>query len=188
MPKRAAIDTDFLNHLAGIRDIDDVYALIVRFFCAMDVKVIMHPLVYKHEKSPTSNPIIDKLFTEGIITVPTMQDILEAKPGGRLMYEGMVTQVYGDYTGKKYPLSDVCSGWQKGCSLGEVHSVVMCVFLDCEYLFSDDMDAVRHLCKIMKMQTQTSVDVLNRKMCGEKIKGSDIITGKERRLLSYERT
>ena len=188
MPKRAAIDTDFLTHLAGIRNIDDVYALIVRFFIAMDVEVIMHPLVYEHEKSPTANPIIDKLFAEGIILVPALQDILDAKPGGRLMYEGMVMQMYGDYTGKKYPLSDVCSGWQKGCSLGEVHSAVMCVFLGCEYLFSDDMGAVRHMSRIIKVQTQTSVETLSRKMCGEMIKGSDIISGKERRLLSYERT
>ena len=104
------------------------------------------------------------------------------------MYEGMVTQIYGDYTGMMYPLSDVCSGWQKGCSLGEVHSAVMCVFLGCEYLFTDDKVAVRHLGKVIKGQTQASVQIVNRRMCAEIIIGSNIVSGKERRLISYQRT
>ena len=51
MPKLAAIDNDFLSHLMNIKDHEDVYELIVRFFSALDLKVIMHPLLRLHEKN-----------------------------------------------------------------------------------------------------------------------------------------
>ena len=187
MPKRAAIDTDYLSHLTAIRDYNDVFELIVRFFTALDVEVLMHPLVGEFEKSPTPNPVLDKLFSEGIITLPAMTDILCAKPGGKLLYEGMVSQIYGDFTGIRYPLGNMYSNWPKRQSFGEVHTATMCVLLDCKYLFSDDTGAVRHLSRIIKSQTQATVEILNRKMSVERLVDSALISRKERRLISYER-
>ena len=184
MPKRAAIDTDYLSHLTAIRDYNDVFELIVRFFAELDVEVLMHPLVDEFEKSPTPNLVLDKLLSEGIITLPTMTDILRAKPGGNLLYEGMVAQIYGDFTGKRYPMSNMYSNWPRGQSLGEVHTAAMCVLLDCKYLFSDDTDAVRFLSRIIKSQTQATVEILNRKMSVERLIGSALISRRERRLIS----
>ena len=117
----AAIDTDFLNNLANTRDNDDIIDLIARFFKALNVEVIMHPLVYEHEKSPVPNLIIEELINEGIIVIPTLSEIFEGKPGGKQYYELMVMQMYRDFTGQKYPVDDVCGKWKKQCNLGEIH-------------------------------------------------------------------
>ncbi|MCL2046331.1 MAG: hypothetical protein FWG88_08095 [Oscillospiraceae bacterium] len=185
MPKTVAIDTDFLNHLIDIKNHSNVYELIVRFFKELDFIIYMHPLVFMHEKSPISNIIFDKLFDENIILVPDMNDILSAKTGGKLMYENMVTQIYSAFVGKQYPDEDVFNTWRRGMNLGEVHTAALCVFFDFEYLLSDDNDVVKHLSDIIKRETQATVNILNREMCGEIIKDSDSFSRRERRLLTH---
>ena len=76
MPDYAAIDNDFLNHLVDMKDMGDAYDLILRFFHGLDFTVVMHPLIRKNEKNPNNNTLEDKLFSEGVITVPELSDAL----------------------------------------------------------------------------------------------------------------
>ena len=64
----------------------------------------------------------------------------------------------------------------------------MCVFMGCDYFLSDDKTVVRHMGKMIRNQTQTPVEVLDRKMCIDKIKDSEIISRDERRALGHVRT
>jgi len=170
MPKIAVIDNDFLNHLTELKNREDAFELINQFFTALDYRVVMHPLVYLHEKNPNPNPIMERLFQDGVISVMELSEIWAGKPGGQSYYETMVKQIYNTFTGKSYPCKSVCTEWKKQNSLGEVHSASMCIFIDCEYLLSDDNHAVQYLGDATKRATQKSILVYNRQQCCDSLK------------------
>ena len=172
MPKTAVIDNDFLNNLIDLRNHNDAYDIIVQFFAALDYKIVMHPLVFKHEKNPIYYPLMDRLFNEKVITVPELSELWSNISGGKTFYELMVKKVYSEFTGKQYPCHDVCGDWKKQDSLGEVHSVVMCIYMDCECFLSDDGEAVKYLGNATESATQKAVLIYDRQKCCDILKAS----------------
>jgi len=181
----AVIDNDFLDHLGDLNNHDDAFDLIVKFFDALDYKVFIHPHVYKYEKKPGKNPLVERLFDEGVITVSDLFDVLACKPIEKTRYELVVKQVYKNFTGREFPKIDLFDKWQTGDDLGEVHSAAMCVILECDYLLSDDNKAVRYLGDITKKVAQKFIHVYNRQQCCDLVKKTGLMNRKELRLLGH---
>ena len=186
MQEFAAIDSDFLSHLVDINDTGDAYDLIVRFFGELDFTVVMHPLVRKYEINPNKSTLEDKLFSEGVITVPELADIWSNKPGGKRFYEIMVKEMYTRFTGQQYPCTDVCSEWKKQDDLGEIHTAAMCVFMGYGYLLSDDKSVVKKLGGVISRVTQASVQILNRDLCCDILKSRGLMKSNERNRLCHK--
>lgn len=165
MTKPAFIDTDFLNHLVESRWPDDLFGLIVRFFEALDVSPQMHPFVHKNEAIKYPTPIVVKLFAAEKVVVPELDIILNKYKYGARYYETLVRNIYKDFMGAEYPCKDVFSEWKDRCSLGEVHTAVMCVLLGFTLFYSDDKDAKMFLSKVVRKQTGWQICIKNRNDC-----------------------
>ena len=187
MPKMAVIDTDFLNHLGELDNHDNAFDLIVRFFDALNYKVLIHPLVYKHEKKPGTNPLVERLFDEGIITVSEFFTALEKKPIYKDHYDLVTRQIYKEFTGKEFPVIDIFTEWKKEEDFGEVHSAAMCVILDYDYLLSDDNETVKHMGNTTKRITQKYINVYNRQQCCDFVRATGLMTRNELRPLAHVR-
>lgn len=112
--KEVAIDNDFLNHLLEINSHKykgDTTELIRRFFAALNVAPIMHPMVYTHEAKVVPNAMRDVLFNDGTLSVKELQTILDARKGGANYYTMMVKNIYKDFKGVNYPCSDMFQHW-----------------------------------------------------------------------------
>ena len=187
MPKPAVIDNDFLSHLGDLNNHSNAFDIILKFFTELDYKVFMHPFVYKYEMHPDlNNPLVMKLFEEGVITVPDLSEVLNGKSGGKTYYELIVKKIYKEFTGKAFPSIKVCDEWKSRVSLGEAHSAAMCVFMDCNYLLSDDNDAVRYLGKVTKRATQKFIHVYNRQDCCDFLRKSGKMSRKELKLIGHK--
>jgi hypothetical protein len=186
MPKIAVIDTDFLNHLSELNNHDNAFDLIVRFFDALNYKVLIHPLVHKHEKKPGANPLVKRLFAEGIVTVSDFLDAVVNDSIEKKQYEFVVRQVYRYFTGSDFPNIDLFTQWKKNDDFGEVHSAAMCVTLGCDYLLSDDKKVIRHIGGITKRVAQKFIHVYDRKQCCDIVKESGLMNHKELKLLKHK--
>jgi len=182
----AVIDTDFLNHLGELNNHDNAFDLIVRFFNALNYKVFMHPLVYKHEKKPGKNPLVERLFDEGIITVSDFLDVVVNNPVEKKQYEFVVRQVYSYFSGSDFPEIDLFTQWKKNADFGEVHSAAMCILLDCDYLLSDDNKVIRHIGGITKRVAQKFINVYDRKHCCDIVKETGLMNRMELRILRHK--
>lgn len=174
MPEQVAIDNDFLQHLLGITSYpkaEDLYQAICRFFSALDVSPAMHPLVYEKETCDSLNDVGKKLFDDGIVGVESFQTFLSGDAVKRQYYETMVQAIYQDFMGVPYPCKDMFNEWQCQKSLGEVHTVVMCVFLGWNCFLSDDKDVARDLGGIVHSRMTHPINVYNRQACCERLKG-----------------
>lgn len=186
MPKMAVIDNDFLDHLGELRNHDDAFDLIVKFFDALDYKVYIHPLVYKFEKKPGNNPLIERLFNEDVIIVSDFFDVLETKPTDKSRYELIVKQVYREFTGKTFPVNDLYNEWKRHDDLGEVYSAAMCVVLECDYLLSDDNKAIKYIGNITKRVAQKFINVYSRQQCCDLLKADGLMSRKELKLIGHK--
>lgn len=167
MPKPAAIDNDFLSHLvetSGSRE--EICSLIRDFFQDLDFSPELHQLIWQHE-TEQDNPVIRQLLIDRTVVLRTLSDILTARPGGGRYYEFLVRAVYRDMTGLDYPC-DVYEEWRSSQSLGEVHCVVACLFLNYACLLSDDKRA-KNLKTIMRHKAGRPVEILNRADCQNRI-------------------
>lgn len=166
----AVVDTDFLNHLVEIRKPPDyVHTLICDFFDALRVRPVIHPLLFKYEV-PSGQVSISKLFSEKIFeVVPFVEFLGNVNDPRRRYYAMQIAEIYKEFKGCSCPVSDVFCHWEKKASLGEVHCVVMCFFLNCPLFLSDDKDAQR-LSAILKRKTQYPIVIYNRQDAGETLK------------------
>ncbi|MCL2627855.1 MAG: hypothetical protein FWD44_04060 [Oscillospiraceae bacterium] len=187
MKKMAVIDNDFLNHLVELNNRKDAFELIETFFGALEYKVVMHPLVFKYEKSPISNNLMEKLFNEQLICVPELSEIWTNLPTGQIYYNAMVKQIYYEFTGNPYPCSDVCGDWKKQESLGEIHSAAMCASLNYDVFLSDDNAAVRYLSKAVETAAQKTLIVYNRQQCCDILKEAGLLNHKILNIISHKK-
>lgn len=160
-----AIDNDFLNHLLGIKNHTDLEQLIKRFFAALQVRVSMHRMVYDHEAIVINNPLRDILVADSTIAIVELESIWNGIPSKKTYYEMIIKEIYKDFTGIEYPCRNVFEDWKAHCSLGEVHTVVMCALLTWDCFLSDDKEAASKLQAIAIRKLNWTVNIYSREKC-----------------------
>lgn len=149
--RTAVVDNDFISHLAESRMTDerliDVLNLV---FCDMELAAAMHPLVYEYELLKDQKRI-SLLFSENLIYKANFTDIIQDDPDKKAYYIYLLKSLYHSLTGEKFPIpdEDIFTSWIRRKSLGEVHSIVMCLICGCGIFLSDDDDS-----KVLKMHME----------------------------------
>ena len=163
MPIPAAIDNDFLTHFAGTNgERDQVCALIQDFFQSLNVTPQMHELVWQREVRQ-DDPVIRQLIANQTVQIQTIVQKLQGNPQKARYYEMLVKSVYRELYGEEYPC-DVFTQWKYQQSLGEIHSIIMCMFLNYVCLLSDDK-AARKLQWVMKSKAGRDIPIYSREDC-----------------------
>lgn len=160
----AVIDNDFTSHLIETHLDDDCLAeRLSIIFSELGIYVAMHPLVYEYELLKDA-PRITMLFDRSILNKAEFRDIHQDDPVKKAYYSFLVANLYRDLRGEPLPLSetDIFTRWQRRSSLGEVHSVAMCLTCGCRIFLSDDGDS-KVLQNLIKEKALGTVSVYNRK-------------------------
>ena len=187
----AVIDNDFTGHLAEAHLTDEILAeRLNTIFSELGLSIVMHPLVYEHELLKDA-PRIAMLFDRNILNKAEFVDIHQNDPGKKAYYTFLMTNLYRDLRGEALPLSGekIFTGWKKGASLGEVHSVVMCLICGCGIFLSDDGDS-KVLQNLIKDKALGNVNVYNRRELVDVHleQGKTKIPRKERQSLAHSRS
>lgn len=162
--RSAAVDNDFINHIADTKmDEDRILNLLRIILSELKLSAIIHPLVYKYEVLK-ENKCIARMFQENIIEIPTFEDIFCGDPGRKAYYYFLVTELYNAIQGEPCPFAgdEILSKWKRMQSLGEVHSLSMCLICGCGLFLSDDNDSKR-LASYIAARALGRVAVYNRK-------------------------
>lgn len=163
MPQPVAIDTDFLNHLAETNgEQGHICALIMEFFQSLNVVPQMHELLWQYEVEQT-NPVICQLIENQTIQIRPIVQTLKNDPTKKRYYDMLVRSIYRELYGEEYPC-DVFNEWRHKKSLGEIHSVVMCMFLNYMCLLSDDKGA-KDLKIVIQKKVNYSISICSRADC-----------------------
>lgn len=184
----AVIDNDFINHLveSGLDD-ERLVVNLRTAFSELKLSAVMHPLVYEKELLK-GNSRIDKLFSMSVVEKAEFEDIFQGDSGRKAYYLFLVKNLYRSLMGEPLPVSDekILSYWVRKHSLGEVHSVSMCLVCGCAVFLSDDGDS-KALKRIVENQTMGKIEVYNRQEFFDKhlSEGETRIERKERRSLTH---
>ena len=141
--RSAVVDNDFAGHLADSKLNDArLIELLNIAFSKSELTAVMHPLVYEKELLKTNRRIM-LLFQALIFQKAEFNDIFQNDSGKRTYYILMVKELYKALTGKVLDASGdkVLSHWVRKSSLGEVHSLSMCLVCNCGIFLSDDSDS-----------------------------------------------
>jgi hypothetical protein len=106
----------------------------------------MHELVHKHEViAPTTT--IQAIFDNKIVHI--LEFIAALSLEEKEYYKMIVSELYNRFRGSSFPVNNILSDWKAGESLGEVHSIAMCVFFEYDMFLSDDHEskALSHIAK-----------------------------------------
>ncbi len=162
--RSAAIDNDFINHLAETRIEDDKLVCILgKLFSAVEMEAIMHPLVYDNEL-PKNNQRVMRLFQDEVVHRVDFSDITGDIDAKKQYYAFLVKNFYFELLGEEFPESDerIPYHWKARSSLGEIHTCAMCLLCGCLIFLSDDRDS-RELARIIEQKNMCSIKVYNRK-------------------------
>lgn len=141
--RTALIDTDFLVHVSEIEwDYKTKVQTINGVFNELQINVAVHPLVYKNEILPC-NKTIEGFFNDGLVSRPMFEDFFGSNDEQRDYYAFVVQELHSRITGSRDLLvgQDIFTFWKKKCSLGEVHSIALCITCGCGMFLSDDKDS-----------------------------------------------
>lgn len=158
-----AVDADFILNIAEIdRPPERIAGILDRILAALDVCAVIHPLVYDNELDRTK-AAVSALFTAGVIQQLTFEgDIFQGDTTRETYYRYLVPELYRRLTGDNFPKDgDELTYWKRRSSLGEVHSVAMCLLCGFGLFLSDDGDA-KALKQIVKEQTLGEIEIYNR--------------------------
>lgn len=159
----AVIDNDFVGHLIECKLADETLVDALRIILSdLGLSVVVHPLVYDKEVQKEKDRV--KLFLrEGIFAVASFADILAGDPNREAYYLYLVNELYYSLMGEPLNVNKdtVYSFWVRKKSLGEVHSVSMCLVCCCGIFLSDDGDSKR-LQDYIKRMSMGSIEVYNR--------------------------
>lgn len=193
MCKEAVIDNDFIEHLLQTDWPDEdggIASLVKDFFQDLQLKPIMHELVYEYELMDVSTPQEIKdtagdFFDTGVVV---KKDICAFLPDctAKRYYEKVFREIYHDFKGD-VPIGDILGEWKRKCSLGEVHSTTMCVILECDVFLSDDDDSCK-LQRIVKEKFSFDIQVQNRRAACDAIRKrgeKTLLNKKKRRALAH---
>lgn len=160
----AAIDNDFTGHLVEAHlDDDRLVYLLNTIFSELGLSAVMHPLIYEYELLK-DKPRIAMLFNLGIVNKAEFVDIHQNDPVKKSYYAFLVQNLYRDLNGESLSLSgeDIFTEWKSRSSLGEIHSVAMCLICDCGIFLSDDGDS-KILQNLIQDKALGNICVYNRK-------------------------
>ncbi len=171
--KTVAVDNDFISHISDTSmNIDDIIKNTREIFMHFDMVAIIHPLVYKYEV-PIGNQRFNKIFDAQVIQIIEFKDVFPENSEEKLYYIYLVKELFGSLSGEQMPFSDdeiLCS-WIRGKSLGEIHSLSMCLICDSSLFLSDDNDS-KKLKKIIEQKNLGKINVYNRKELMETYRSS----------------
>ena len=178
---KALIDTDFLSHIADIKKVDPIQTF--KHYCsAAQLDVCMHERVYEEEAKtfPTTTPFFEHKAIEILRFIDALNE------DERTLYKMYVTHLYSSFKKEPYPCGgDVFQGWQRKCSLGEVHSIAVCIMFAYSIFLSDDKDSKKiHTIAKENFKGKNS-KVLNRKEAIDAITEFSNLTRSERRAISH---
>lgn len=159
----AIVDNDFMNHLVDSKLSDEQLITNLRFiFSSLELSTVVHPLVYKYEVL-RDNKRIQTLFQESIVQQMSFSDAFECNSDAEAYYCYLVGELYGYLKGTEFPATgrDILTYWKRKESLGEIHSMSMCMTCGCGIFFSDDSDSKR-LAEYIIQKSLGKVDVYNR--------------------------
>lgn len=160
----AIVDNDFINHLAGSRIADDLLVCsLLDIFNSLSLVAAIHPLVYDKELFPQTDRI-KLLFQKEVIRRLTFDDAFEQDSNKETYYCYLVAELYSYLNGYSLPVAgrEVLNYWKRRESLGEVHSLSLCLVCDCGIFLSDDSDSKR-LAEYIIRKSLGTVCVYNRK-------------------------
>lgn len=161
--RTAVVDNDFISHLAESKLTDERLVEVLDIvFCDLGLSAAMHPLVYEYELLKDQDRI-SLLFDQNLIYKAEFIDILQDDPSRKAYYIYLITNLYRSFTGEAFPISgdDIFTHWVRRKSLGEVHSMVMCLICSCGIFLSDDGDS-KVLRDHIERMSIGSVDVYSR--------------------------
>lgn len=160
----AIVDNDFINHLVGSRLADDLLVrALLDIFNSLSLVAAIHPLVYDKELFPQTDRI-KLLFQKEVIRRLTFGDAFEQGSDEETYYCYLVGELYVHLNGCSLPVAgrEVLSYWKRRESLGEVHSLSLCLVCGCGIFLSDDSDSKR-LAEYIIRKSLGTVCVYNRK-------------------------
>lgn len=158
----AVVDNDFIIHLVESRLEDDVLlSSISHIFDDLGLTALIHPLVYEKEL-PQDNVRVKLMLHRSIIQRVQFSDIFQ-NDEQEAYYYFLVQELYHARTGRDFPVSgkDIQVYWKRRDSLGEVHSISMCMVCGCGIFLSDDSDS-KWLGSYVRNRAMGSIAVYNR--------------------------
>ena len=141
----ACIDTDFLIHISETKcTVNDLLKYLAIAFEKQNLCGVMHPLVYEKEL-PKDFPVIQEIFKNNIVHVVSLKEIFAGEDGEdrRAYYSFLVPELFKKLNGADLPFINIFNDWKHKCSLGEVHSISLCLTCGCKLFLSDDNDSKR---------------------------------------------
>lgn len=159
----AAVDNDVICHFSETRVADEeLIKNLKSIFKEIELTAIVHPLVYDNEVL-IENQRIEKMFLEKVFHKVEFDDIFSKNAGREVYYKMIFKRLYREFHGKEFPLEDdqLLVSWMKVESLGEIHSMSMCIVCGCGMFLSDDRDS-QSLKRIVKNQFSKRIKVYNR--------------------------
>lgn len=161
--KTAAIDNDFINHVfeSNLED-DKIVRMLTTVFAELGLTPVMHPLVYDKELMKDKTQIIN-LFQQGVVYKVTFGDIFQNTPAKEAYYSYLVKELYHYITGTSFPgtTDSVLTFWKTQHSMGEIHSISMCLVCGCGIFLSDDGDSKKIQSYVIR-KSLGKIDVYNR--------------------------
>lgn len=133
----AIVDNDFMNHLVDSKLSDEqLTANLQAIFNSLELSVTVHPLVHEHEVL-RDNKRIQILFQKSIVQQMAFTDAFESNSDAEAYYCYLVRELYGHLKGTEFPVTGrgVLTYWKRKESLGEIHSMSMCMICGCGIFF-----------------------------------------------------
>lgn len=159
----AAVDADFILHVAEInRPPKQVTDILEQILASLDLCAVVHPLVYDKELTIKSGTV-SMLFSENVIrNLSFDRDIFQSDPGKEAYYRFLISELYQRFSGISLPSGvDVIRYWTRQSSLGEIHSIAMCLICGFGLFLSDDRDS-KALKRIVEQQSLGRIEIYNR--------------------------
>lgn len=173
-----AVDNDFINHIAESKlKIEVIIQDLKALFAHFGLIAVIHPLVYKNEV-PDNNVKLNQIFQENVIEKIDFDDIFDGDDEKKIYYIYVIRELYSALTGESLGFSDdeIFTKWIRERSLGELHSITMCLVCGSKMFLSDDKDS-KSLQKYANQKFIDKITVYNRKEIFEeyiKTGGTDI--------------
>lgn len=185
----AAVDADFVIHTAQIkREPVETAKILSRVLTAMGLCAVVHPLVYQNELD-RENDVISNLFLENVLRNLEFDDIFQGNREKEAYYQYLVPELYHHLKGEVLPLpagENVCTYWKRQASLGEIHSVAMCLICEFGLFLSDDRDS-KALRQIVKQKMLMEITIYNRQEVLEQCKAECGLSRKDQRAFAHRR-
>ena len=106
--------------------------------------------------------IQQSFFVEQVINRLGFEDIFQGDEDKRAYYMFLVPELYYALRGEQLPEgTNILTYWKRKCSLGEIHTVSMCLVTSCSLFLSDDGDS-KALMNIVLEKFAAHIDVYNR--------------------------